>query len=309
MKDEPLTWAKFTTTVEDYLGSGWLFRGHSRDWLLETTLERHRPPTMSGRLAEQRLTYEFRRRIHEYIPEGKLPRTLGELVATMQHFGAPTRLLDVTRSPFVAAYFAFENAGDQDRIVWAFHGPDLVRLAGSVYLKDGIVSSKDAAERLDLFQKQAPTHTFDIESVAGVMGSQADTEQWFDLSVPVVVPYEPVKLSERLSVQQGLFLVPRDLDRSFLDNLKGMAPLDKISARRFVLKADQRELVLERLRLMNITRATLFPGLDGFAQSFRQILMEESPESRVARFDERRRREEMEARSLAAGNDQSEKGT
>lgn len=37
-----------------------------------------------------------------------------ELLAKLQHFGAPTRLLDVTRNPYIAAWFAVERGGDAD---------------------------------------------------------------------------------------------------------------------------------------------------------------------------------------------------
>jgi hypothetical protein len=37
----------------------------------------------------------------------------------IQHYGGPTRLLDVTGSLYVAFFFAFEPAGDYDRAVWA----------------------------------------------------------------------------------------------------------------------------------------------------------------------------------------------
>jgi hypothetical protein len=38
---------------------------------------------------------------------------------------------------------------------------------------------------------------------------------------------------------------------------------------------------------MNITRAQLFPGLDGFARSFRQLLIEEPNERRLERLRRR----------------------
>jgi FRG domain len=37
----------------------------------------------------------------------------------IQHYGGPTRLLDVTRSPYAALFFAFEAPGEHDRALWA----------------------------------------------------------------------------------------------------------------------------------------------------------------------------------------------
>lgn len=42
---------------------------------------------------------------------------------------------------------------------------------------------------------------------------------------------------------------------------------------------------------MNITRASLFPGLDGFAQSFRHFVVEEADEA----IQERRQRRSLQA--------------
>src|SRR5580704_15740200 len=46
-------------------------------------------------------------------------------LAAMQHYGAPTRLLDFTYSPYVALYFALRNRNDNeaesDAEVWAIN--------------------------------------------------------------------------------------------------------------------------------------------------------------------------------------------
>ena len=38
-----------------------------------------------------------------------VPANRLEWLALMQHYGTPTRLLDFTRSPYVACYFALEE--------------------------------------------------------------------------------------------------------------------------------------------------------------------------------------------------------
>src|SRR3954468_13724722 len=99
---------------------GWLFRGHRcPEWVLETSLERTCKRCGVPQVQYEKAVWnEFRRHAHAYlsrVPE--LPSTF-EWLALMQHYGAPTRLLDFTASFWIALYLAFEDA-DRDCAVVA----------------------------------------------------------------------------------------------------------------------------------------------------------------------------------------------
>jgi len=78
----------------------------------------------------------------------------------------------------------------------------------------------------------------------------------------------PLVLNKRLSIQQGLFLAVGDVCQSFACTLgsykDGKGHLVKIGIQREVGRE-----ILKLLYSMGISRASLYPGLDGFAWSLR----------------------------------------
>src|SRR5262249_21880168 len=68
------------------------------------------PDRSSWRLREERAIRIFRRKAHNYLSDTRVLENDLRCLALMQHHGAPTRLLDFTKSPFVAVFFALAQA-------------------------------------------------------------------------------------------------------------------------------------------------------------------------------------------------------
>jgi hypothetical protein len=86
-------------------------------------------------------------------------------------------------------------------------------------------------------------------------------------------PLNPFRLNERLTLQKGVFLCTGDVSLTLESNICALPEHDSAEHLvKFVLPWDATDKALEELYDMNMTRATLFPGLDGFAQSLKMTL-------------------------------------
>jgi len=233
------------------------FRGQSNaNWELKTSLERaaERLSIKFNELPiiEKGLIRKFQREAFLYIEHPPADSDVMQWLALMQHYGAPTRLLDWTYSFFIAVYFAFEGVRPGSQCsVWAIDY-DWLRAQGYALIPD------DKRQLLNNDRDLKKPETIDM-----LINSSPPIRDIYRLN--------PFRLNQRLTLQQGVFLVPGDISQSFMANLKEL--FDESDANNYLTKvvicADislLREAILY-LHRMNINRATLFPGLDGFAKS------------------------------------------
>jgi hypothetical protein len=257
-------WEHFDDIVMELPYRHWLFRGHSdANWTLKTSLHRLfedlsemfktcRPGKVRnfGRdNHEKAMVSHFKANAHLYLKT--LPSNSEsnlEWLSNMQHFGCPTRLLDATASAYIALYFAIEIA-HTDAAVLAFNSYEFSQMDEDALGKD--------------YRKS-------------VLNNIKDSKAF-------IMPFEPKQTNERLVAQQGAFLVPSNnyetLDK-IIENYKSEKPLVK----KLIIPATMRLEGIKRLRNMNITAASLFPGLDGFCRSLRDQAVESY--SQMRRFDE-----------------------
>lgn len=129
------TWKEFTKCISDHKYREWIYRGQSDyTWELNTSIERlfdkgitlgQRYYIKLGKLTfdkrsryESKLLDEFIRTAHLYIDSLPKKKNALEWLSIMQHYGVPTRLLDFTYSPYIAAFFAVES-GESDAAIYA----------------------------------------------------------------------------------------------------------------------------------------------------------------------------------------------
>ena len=178
----------------------------------------------------------------------------------MQHYGAPTRLLDFTYSVYVAAYFALERAtsesGPTGCEVWAINTLWARKSVAAMFTKDS-----------DEWKYITATPQSEDDQEKGL-------SKFIMTSNPkrLVLIINPFRRNERLLIQRGVFAIPGDIEMSFEENLSTFNPTSSEHVARIKIPANLRNEGIELLYNMGISRASLFPGLDGFSQSLRYTM-------------------------------------
>jgi hypothetical protein len=226
----------------------WAFRGQADGaWPLYTNLYRHVLLTRVHQHAwpeqEARTLRIFKRKAHLYLEKTPPPEDDFQWLALMQDHGAPTRLLDFTWSPYVAAFFALERAS-AEAAIWAVNPVRLRELH----------RERPRLGDLDRVSPQRP-------------GNFA--RYFLRARRKFIWQGEPFIMNRRLVAQSGTFLVPSLLSSSLEELLLSYPQHQQLAAKIVLDTASVRSDAMRSLYTMNIGQATLFPDLDGLARSMR----------------------------------------
>lgn len=229
---------------------GHVFRGQSKaKWTLEPKLLRElrgAKDRVAVLALEDRLDKEFFAQAHlhpEYVDVGADPLSNWmDRAALMQHYGAPTRLLDWSVSPYVAAYFACAEHPEDD---------------GAVFVVSPVALSK----------RMPPPQDHELLN-AWMEGDETVRHVWF---------FPPSRRFTRQVSQLGHFSVSADVmaihDPAIIEKLPPGSAADGpglIAAKWIIPSASKRDF-LGALRQVNVSGFSLFGGLDGLGRSIREI--------------------------------------
>lgn len=270
------------------LAAAFIFRGQNNSsWPLSTRLERDIEAAGGASAnrtgAESRILKAFTKRVRLYssVP----PRNDLEALGLLQHYGAPTRLLDFTRSFYIAAFFAI-NGASTNCAVFAVNTKNLVLGIDSILKTD--YGNLPFDECNDVLRETALAGLReDLPKTGFRLKSGEITINETKIPTPMLVlPVELDQLHERLSIQQGTFLFQMNLFGTFEENLANTLGLsqnltlkripvddcfDFPEAQYDLVKIVMPQTVQEEgfwdLDDMNVNSQSLFPGLDGFARS------------------------------------------
>jgi hypothetical protein len=227
----------------------WAFRGQGdARWPLYSSISRylleHRVDPGAWAEQEERILRIFRRKAHLYLAHVPAETDAFQWLALMQHHGAPTRLLDFTWSPFVAAFFALERA-TAPAAVWALCLPEIWKAKHKFPVGKALVTEDELGLRIP-----------------------GNYERFFlGNEVPFVVTGEPLVMNQRLVPSRGPSWCPACWTARSRTSCPSTRARNAPSSSSCSDTAKVRDEAMFNFYNMNITNATLFPGLDGMARS------------------------------------------
>ena len=193
-----------------------------------------------------------------------------------QHHGLNTRFLDITTNPLVALFHACEKDFDSNGRVHIFAmRRDLVKTFNSdtVSIIANFARLPPSEQNALLTSNLGRSGVGYSEAIHHLYQLIRGEKPYFEERIAIgdlfrVFVIEPQQSSERIRAQSGAFLASAFHQKFEREEILNLNPLVPIYAHYTpTVPADSKGTIVRELRLLNITRETLFPGLDESARA------------------------------------------
>ncbi len=194
-----------------------------------------------------------------------------ERLVKMQHYGLPTRLLDVTTNPLVALYFACSsNPSSIGELVLLYKDEALIRYPQSdeVSILSNL-ATLDSDQKFNLYQRIRGMAIRKDDALECLLsGVQAERRHVKKIEKHVLLSdyfVYALKKNKRIAMQDGAFVLCGLDAGMMLEQLRFKRRLKKD-----IILVKGKEEILKNLDLYGINKATLFPEIDNVAEYLKE---------------------------------------
>lgn len=255
---QPDTFGKFVSTIEKFQSKhnvSWFRGAGSLTHDLKPSLFRHKVKTSPEELdvLEKAISLSFLQKSPPFVPQ--IFRTDWEKLFFMQHYGIPTRLLDWTESPMIAAYFALtgcrrngDGAPSEPVAIWMLNPESWNRAAlGDISYSGGV---------LDPEREQAKGY-----------GPTASLDERKNMPVMIYGTHN----SARIVAQRGMFALFGKSTDSMEITYKTNTAFESGILERIDISADKVDAMMKALFRNGIADSTVYPDLVGLSLEIKRM--------------------------------------
>lgn len=227
------SWQEFKEIASQYSNNEMLFRGQKENWSLRTSFHRRSRYRISEFVRrDTRQLHQKISAITKHYFDLNSPDQNGAFFNLLQHHGYPTPLLDWTKSPYVAAFFAFRD--------WP------INETGGKFARIYIFDSKKWHSKFPPVLNLDPPHP------------HISVTEFIAIENPRLVPQQSVTTATNINdIESFIQLHERKNGETYLHAID--------------IPAKDREVAMRDLRFMGITAGSMFPGIEGICEEMKEL--------------------------------------